>query len=231
MDSTDNGGESNGSNWTANVPRPTRRNVLSYSASSVVAGALALGLDGGGVRVATAGGDDVTDVDVLNFALSLELLETEFYRRGFEKFDRQDFQRAEFLQGFGENVRSRVFEDVSKIRENEDVHARVLREVIERRGGEPVGKREYEFPLGSVDEFVRTARDIENTGVTAYDGAISLIDDPELQTQAATIATVEARHGSFLNLLVDRVGFPQAFDDTRTREEVLDIVDQFIVDG
>lgn len=208
----------------------SRRDMLKYSASSVAAGVVALGLDGGGVQVASAADGEVTDIDVLNFALSLELLETEFYARGFDKFDRQDFQQAEFLRGAGDKLRSRVFDDVSKIRENEDIHAEVLREVIEDRGGEPVSKLEYEFPLDTVDEFVQTARDIENTGVTAYNGAISLIDDPELQTKAATIVTVEARHGAFLNFLVDRSPFPDAFDGTRTRAEVLDIVDQFIVD-
>lgn len=210
----------------------SRRDVLKYSASSVAAGALALGLDGGGVQVASAADGEVTDIDVLNFALSLELLETEFYARGFEKFDRQDFQQAEFIRGAGNKLRSRVFDDVHRIRKNEDKHAEFLRNVIEDLGGDPVEKVKYEFPLDTVDEFIETAGTIENTGVTAYNGAIKLIDDPEITQTAATIATVEARHGTYLNFLKDEPLFPgPAFDGTRSIAEINEIVnDLFIVD-
>lgn len=208
----------------------TRRELLGDAGKIAAAGAIALGFDQAGVQVAAgADGEEVSDVDVLNFALSLELLETEFYTRGFERFDQRDFQKARFMRGFGFRMRRRVRDDVLQILENEQTHAEVLRDVIERRGGEPVEKREYEFPLADPTEFIATARDIENTGVTAYNGAISLIDDTELQTQAATIATVEARHGAYLKLLTDQVPHPEAFDGTRTMDEVLDIVDQFIV--
>lgn len=210
--------------------RKSRRRFLRDSGKAVVAGALALSLNQGGVEVASAQDGSVSDIDVLNFALSLEILETEFYRRAFERFDRFDFQRARFMRGFGFRMRFRVFEDVMQIRRNEDTHERVLEDVIRSRGGEPVEEREYEFPLDSPTEFISTARDIENTGVTAYNGAVSLIDDPELQTKAATIATVEARHGAYLNVLVNQSPHPEAFDGTRSMDEIRDIVDQFIVD-
>lgn len=215
----------------ASPPTKTRRGVLGDAGKFAVAGAVAFGLSQSGTQVATAhDGTAVSDVDVLNFALSLELLEGEFYDRGLDRFGRFDFQRARFMRGFGFRMRRRIRHDVEQIQENEATHAEVLRDVIRDRGGEPVEPLEYEFPLDTATEFVATARDIENTGVTAYNGALSLIDDVDLQTSAATIATVEARHAAYLNLLTDESPHPEAFDDTRTVEEVRDIVDQFIVD-
>lgn len=212
-------------------PSKTRRGVLGDAGKIAAAGAVALGLNQSGVQVATAhDGTAVSDVDVLNFALSLELLEGAFYDRGLRRFDDFDFQRARFMRGFGFRMRRRVREDVEQIQSNENTHAVVLRDVIERRGGDPVEPLEYEFPLDTPTQFVATARDIENTGVTAYNGALSLLEDADLQTSAATIATVEARHAAYLNLLTDESPHPEAFDDTRTTDEVLDIVDQFIVD-
>jgi Ferritin-like domain len=54
---------------------------------------------------------------------------------------------------------------------------------------------------------------LENTGVSAYDGAIAHISAAKLLTVGATIATVEARHASYLNLLNRDVPFPSAFDE------------------
>jgi PKD repeat protein len=66
--------------------------------------------------------------------------------------------------------------------------------------------------------------------VSAYDGAISLIEQEELLTTGATIATVEARHASYVNLLTDKSPFPGSFDDPLSPGEVLDAAGGFIVD-
>ena len=57
------------------------------------------------------------------------------------------------------------------------------------------------------------ARLLENTGVKAYDGAIAHVEAEPLLTAGATIATVEARHASYLNLINGYQPFPSAFDD------------------
>ena len=63
----------------------------------------------------------------------------------------------------------------------------------------------------------------------AYDGAIAYIDRRALQTAGATIATVEARHASYLNLLNRAVPFPSAFDEPKAPREVCELVhDAFI---
>jgi hypothetical protein len=66
--------------------------------------------------------------------------------------------------------------------------------------------------------------------VSAYDGAISLIETEDLLTAGATIATVEARHASYLNLLNGDSPFPDAFDEPLTPKEVLDAAGGFIVE-
>jgi hypothetical protein len=49
-----------------------------------------------------------------------------------------------------------------------------------------------------------------------------------LQTASATIATVEARHASYLRLLNGEVPFPEPFDDAVAPQKVCEAVDPFI---
>lgn len=76
--------------------------------------------------------------------------------------------------------------------------------------------------------MVATARVVENVGVSAYLGALTLLTDPELVTVAASILTVEARHQSILNLLSNATSIPQPFDVALTPGDVLAIADTFI---
>ena len=63
----------------------------------------------------------------------------------------------------------------------------------------------------------------------AYDGAIAYIHRPGLQTASATIATVEARHASYLRLLNGEVPFPKPFDKPKAPRQVCEMVDPFII--
>jgi hypothetical protein len=109
-----------------------------------------------------------------------------------------------------------------------------LIKVIKSRGGKPVGgstlggQTEYDFGVTSVKEFVATAQVLEDTGVMAYDGAIAYIHRAGLQTASATIATVEARHASYLRLLNGKVPFPKPFDKPKAPRDVCEMVDPFI---
>ena len=72
------------------------------------------------------------------------------------------------------------------------------------------------------------ARVVENLGVAAYLGAAHLVTDPTLLTAAASIATVEARHQTVLNLFNGGSAIPSAFDLAFTPSEVLAIASPFI---
>lgn len=175
-------------------------------------------------------GDDVTDLDVLNYALTLEQLEAEFYTRGQEMFNECEIENSAAAKRLGKDLQSSTYEYFNLIRDHEQTHVERLTTVIKDLGGEPVSGLKFEFPLDTVEDYFALARTFENLGVSAYDGAIALIDSSELQTAGATIATVEARHASYLNLLTEEVPFPDAFDEPKSMDDVRAAASEFIVD-
>lgn len=169
------------------------------------------------------------DIDVLNYALTLEHLEANFYVEGLERFDNRDFRMSKKIKGLGAKTGDTVREYLYLIRDHEVVHVTTLQQVIQSLGGTPVAPCTYNFGYTNLDQFLAVAQALENTGVMAYDGAIASIESPDLQTAGATIATVEARHASYLNLVNGEVPFPAAFDTPKTMAEILAIASQFIV--
>jgi rubrerythrin len=218
----------------------SRRTFLSGSAKLLGGGALALGL--GAAPAFAKGNDDedkkqggkknngdgVSDVDILNYALVLERLEYEFYRRYLNKYSERQIEGATIFDGFGNKVRSKIYENLVRIRNHEQTHVKTLVTVIKSLGGKPVGESEYDFGVNSVADFIATAQLLEDTGVMAYDGAIAYIHRAGLQTASATIATVEARHASYLRLLNGEVPFPAPFDKPKAPQKVCEMVDPFI---
>lgn len=169
-------------------------------------------------------GDDI--ISVLNYALTLEHLENQFYAAGLSTFVSADFEALGFLPG--------VYDYVAQIGTDESAHVETLTTVINDLGGDPVEAGEYEVTdaLASADAFLATAQALENTGVGAYTGAARfLIENDELLTAALTIHAVEARHAAYLNILNDESPFPDAFDEPLTPAEVIEIAGPFIVEA
>jgi rubrerythrin len=148
----------------------SRRRFLAGSAALLAGGAL---VAVPGVAKAHITGSP-TDIDMLNFALTLEHLEYAFYRDGLQKFSAQDIKNSRFLQGDAKRfIRSSAYRYLQLIREHEDIHVDTLTSVIKSLGGEPVPEATYNFEqtaFTSTQEFLKVARLLENTGVTAYDG-------------------------------------------------------------
>jgi rubrerythrin len=206
----------------------SRRGVL-RGAAALGGSALAYSWAGANRALAhDAADDDRSDVDVLNYALTLEHLENAFYRDGLARFDAEAFAESETLARFGHEVRSGVRANVVDVGDHEATHVETLTGVIEDLGGTPVEEDEYEFGVSDVDEFLAVAAVLENTGVSAYDGAIADIERASLLTAGATIATVEARHASYLNLLVGDDPFPAAFDEALDEATVLEAASGFL---
>jgi rubrerythrin len=192
----------------------SRRRFLAGSAALLAGGALTAVLPSSAQAHDTK--NPPTDIDVLNYALTLEHLEYAFYRDGLRKFDEQDFRSSNLFRGSGNLLRPTVYENFRRIRNHEKTHVDTLVAVIKSLGGKPVPEAEYNFrrtAFTSVEKFVSVAQFLENTGVKAYDGAIAHIEAAKLLRAGATIATVEARHASYLNLLNKDVPFPRAFDE------------------
>jgi len=164
-----------------------------------------------------------SEVDVLNYALTLEHIESTFYREGLEQFDVAAFEAL----GYQAGVRDRI----AAIGEHEAQHVDALTAVIESLKGEPVEEAKYDFGYTDLASFLQVAALLEETGVSAYQGAAQyLIDNDDLLTAALTIHGSEARHSAYLNVVTGNESpFPAAVNPSLTPAEVLEIAGPLIV--
>jgi hypothetical protein len=161
-------------------------------------------------------------VDVLNYALTLEHLETAFYRDGLATIG------VAGISGLGFDAS--VFDKLSEIAAHEAAHVETLAQVITDLGGEPVAESTYDFGYTDAAGFLQVAQALEDTGVSAYQGAAQYaMGDDGLLTAALTIHGVEARHAAYVAILNGGNPFPEAVNPTLTPAEVLAIAGPFIV--
>ena len=200
--------------------------------ATIVGGGVLLGA---GASVASAASaDGVEDVDILNFALTLEYLEASFYVQALgkgdaplptgvaakpRKFTSSQITGAKQLSSLG-NVRGGAYRYLRQIRDHEVAHVAFLQTAL---GAAAVPAPTFDFGAGldEVDTFLATALVLENTGVMAYDGAIRYIETPDYLQAAATIATIEARHASYLGTLNHSAPWPGPFDTPKLPSEIV----------
>lgn len=129
-------------------------------------------------------------IDILNFALTLEYLESEFYVTG----------SASLGAALGQDKAA-----IDQIAKHEVAHVAVLKATIGQLGGTPVAKPEFDFTAGGAfanvfsnpTTFLAVAQAFEDTGVRAYKGqAGGLMSNKGVLTAALQIHSVEARHAS-----------------------------------
>ncbi|HZO36629.1 MAG TPA: ferritin-like domain-containing protein [Solirubrobacteraceae bacterium] len=135
------------------------------------------------------------DVAILNFALTLEYLEAEFYKQGV----------AAKFGGATSTLASTIYA-------HEDAHVKFLTKAL---GSAKVARPKFDFGKATTDAatFRSTAYVLENTGVSAYLGQAGKIKTPAILLAAATIATVEARHaGAVAQLIGKKVSPDGSFD-------------------
>ncbi|MDQ3043898.1 MAG: ferritin-like domain-containing protein [Chloroflexota bacterium] len=194
----------------------TRRGVLSNGAKLAAGGAVALAAMPALGRLTAMAQAFTDDIDVLNYALTLEHLEFAFYRDGLAGFTTADFEAG-------------IYDNLVLVRDHEGAHVDTLIQVITSLGGTPVVEATYDFGYTDAAGFLAVAAALENTGVSAYDGAAASIVSVDLLNAAGTIVAVEARHASYLNLVSGAVPFPAAFETPLDRAAVLEIAGPFIV--
>jgi len=168
------------------------------------------------------------DIALLNYALTLENLESAFYTQGLTKFSSADFGNASFMQNFGSVIGGDVYAYLCLIRDHEALHVRSLQALITGLGGTPVKPCNYNFNVATVDQFTTVASLLENIGVMAYSGAIYQFQSVSIKTTAATIATVEGRHASYLSLLTGKSPSPASFDTPATSSATMAALSQYI---
>jgi len=180
---------------------------------------------GGGAKVETSKGPDAAppsapppkpaaDVDIVNYALTLEYVEADFYRAVIE--------RGLFTGG--------RLDLLKVIGDHELQHVEALANTVGALGGTPVKKPRTRFRLGSPSAVAALAATVENLGASAYLGQAGNIQSKEVLAAALSIHTVEARHAAALNRLTGRPPTPQgAFAKPATMAQVLPQVMPFIV--
>lgn len=137
--------------------------------------------------------------DVLNFALTLEYIESEFYKKGYDAG----------VAGTLAIPAGAPMGAIKTIRDHEIAHVAFLKTAITSLGATPVAftaasfdfTAKGTFPTVFTDYalFLAVAQTFEDTGVRAYKGqAGNLISNNDILTAALNIHSVEARHASHI---------------------------------
>jgi rubrerythrin len=207
----------------------SRRKFMAVGGSSSLAVAFLAACGGGGSSSSTTmkqsepantGKESETeqfgkgDIGILNYALTLEYLETAFYE---------------------EVVKSGLFKGeelavLKKFGAEEAEHVSALHGTVKKLGGTPAAKPKSEFPLKSAKSVAELAGTVENLGAAAYLGQAGNIESPEVLAAALSIHSVEARHAATLNTLLGTSITPDgAFAAPADVQTVLKSVEPFIV--
>ena len=154
------------------------------------------------------------DLGILNYALTLEYLETAFY---------QDVVSSGLFKGA-------ELATIKKFGDEEAEHVAALTAAIKQSGGKPASAPKTKFPLDSADSVLMLAATVENLGAAAYLGQAGNIQSPEVLASALAIHSVEGRHASALNTLLGQSITPDgAFAKPAAPMTVLDSVQPYIV--
>ncbi len=152
------------------------------------------------------------DVDILNFALTLEYLESTFYAEAKSR-----------AKASGELKKL-----IALLASDEQQHVEALTGTIKELGGKPVAKPKFNFEYSDTAGFLKLAQTFEDTGVSAYNGAAPSIESKEVLTAAGSIVQVEARHAAAIRLQNKEEPAPEAFDQALDEKQVLKAVEPFL---
>jgi rubrerythrin len=147
-------------------------------------------------------------VDILNFALTLEYIEAEFYNQGLAA--------GSLLTG---SIRTQI----GQIAKHENAHVALLRNSISPIGTPRNKPSSFDFSAGgafpdwntNLATFLTLAQAFEDTGVRAYKGQAampSLVANDAVLTVALQIHSVEARHAAIIRHLRNLDGWIQGGD-------------------
>jgi len=162
-------------------------------------------------QATTSGSDNLDDLEILNFALVLEYLESAFYKEAVDK------------GGFSGEVGTYA----KTLNDHEVAHVEALKAAISAVST-PVPEPSFDFGNTTSDEatFLETSITLEDTGVGAYLGAAPSIESAEYLAVAGSILVVEAMHTAWGKTLIQDgpSPAPDVFGKPLTVAQVLDAV-------
>jgi hypothetical protein len=155
------------------------------------------------------------DVGILNYALSLEYLETDFYA-------------AAVASG---NLSGRALELAKRFGAEEQAHVTTIEGTVRTLGGKLAQRHKGRFPLQSQSDILKTASQIEELGAAAYLGQVDRIKSRQVLAAALAIHTVEARHAAVLSTMLGQPISPDGpFARAATSADVSQLATPFIAD-
>ena len=157
------------------------------------------------------------DTEIAQFAYVLELLEQDFYERALRE--------VPGLSG----AALRIARELAR---NEAEHAKALGQLIRQLGSTVPAAPEFDFgdSFRSQDSFLATAQTLEDTGVSAYNGAGPLIEQKDILTTAGQIVQIEGRHAAWVRFERGEDITAGAFDRGMTMKQINASVAPFIVE-
>ncbi|UAB82084.1 ferritin-like domain-containing protein [Marixanthomonas sp. SCSIO 43207] len=172
------------------------------------------------------------DVGVLNYAYALEQLEADFYDKVVND--------SNFNATFNENERQILID----LYNHEVIHRDFFNTAISaavQNQNQVLPTLEFDYgnlDFGNREQVLTTSRDLEDTGVAAYNGAGKLISNAGYLLVAGKIVSVEARHAAAIRDLLNPGSTDFAGDDIVSPEnglgraldpvDIVDIAGQFI---
>jgi hypothetical protein len=169
----------------------------------VVGGIIVAGLP----KLATSAPSPEQDVEVANFALSLEYLQAAFYEEASQQA-----------------LSDELTQFVEVVQEHERVHVEYLLDLL---GADASPKPTFDFGNALADSTALTAAAVtlEDLGVAAYNGQATNLT-PDALAAAARIVSVDARHAAWIRAIVAKPPALRPIDPPKSRAEVTDSLEK-----